>query len=110
MYIVQMFESVVSDSSIIYSLSSSLLHLPPPTPHLPLLCHSLLSLPLSLAPLPPVFVTLSWAEPQTQNIRAAFDQEAATILIARLALHQAEAEKGPDVLQWLDRQLIRLVR
>uniref|UniRef100_A0A3Q3W285 Protein transport protein SEC23 n=1 Tax=Mola mola TaxID=94237 RepID=A0A3Q3W285_MOLML len=50
----------------------------------------------------------NWADPQTQNIRAAFDQEAATILIARLAVYRAEVEKGPDVLQWLDRQLIRL--
>ncbi len=38
-----------------------------------------------------------------------FDQEAAAILMARLAVYRAETEEGPDVLRWLDRQLIRLV-
>ena len=54
----------------------------------------------------------SWADAQTQiqNIAASFDQEAAAILMARLAIYRAETEEGPDVLRWLDRQLIRLVR
>lgn len=54
----------------------------------------------------------SWADAQTQiqNIAASFDQEAAAILMARLAVYRAETEEGPDVLRWLDRQLIRLVR
>ena len=30
--------------------------------------------------------------------------------MARLAIYRAETEEGPDVLRWLDRQLIRLVR
>lgn len=30
--------------------------------------------------------------------------------MARLAVYRAESEEGPDVLRWLDRQLIRLVR
>lgn len=30
--------------------------------------------------------------------------------MARLAVYRAETEEGPDVLRWLDRQLIRLVR
>ena len=53
----------------------------------------------------------SWADAQTQiqNIAASFDQEAAAILMARLAVYRAETEEGPDVLRWLDRQLIRLV-
>lgn len=39
----------------------------------------------------------------------AFDQEAAAVLLARLACHRAEGEaNGPDVLRWLDRNLIRL--
>ncbi|XP_074599524.1 transport protein Sec23 [Brevipalpus obovatus] len=39
----------------------------------------------------------------------AFDQEAAAVLLARLACHRAEVESnGPDVLRWLDRNLIRL--
>lgn len=54
----------------------------------------------------------SWADAQTQiqSIAASFDQEAAAILMARLAVYRAETEEGPDVLRWLDRQLIRLVR
>uniref|UniRef100_A0A7N6A8M6 Protein transport protein SEC23 n=1 Tax=Anabas testudineus TaxID=64144 RepID=A0A7N6A8M6_ANATE len=50
----------------------------------------------------------NWADAQTQiqNIAASFDQEAAAILMARLAVYRAETEEGPDVLRWLDRQLI----
>uniref|UniRef100_A0A668SZ94 Protein transport protein SEC23 n=1 Tax=Oreochromis aureus TaxID=47969 RepID=A0A668SZ94_OREAU len=53
----------------------------------------------------------NWADAQTQiqSIAASFDQEAAAILMARLAVYRAETEEGPDVLRWLDRQLIRLV-
>lgn len=60
----------------------------------------------------PVFLFSSWADAQTQiqNIAASFDQEAAAILMARLAVYRAETEEGPDVLRWLDRQLIRLVK
>ena len=29
--------------------------------------------------------------------------------MARLGVFRAETEEGPDVLRWLDRQLIRLV-
>uniref|UniRef100_A0A7N9AU15 Protein transport protein SEC23 n=1 Tax=Mastacembelus armatus TaxID=205130 RepID=A0A7N9AU15_9TELE len=52
----------------------------------------------------------NWADAQSQiqNIAASFDQEAAAILMARLAVYRAETEEGPDVLRWLDRQLIRL--
>lgn len=32
------------------------------------------------------------------------------MLMARLGVFRAESEEGPDVLRWLDRQLIRLVR
>lgn len=55
---------------------------------------------------------LSWADAgtQIQSIAASFDQEASAILMARLAVYRAETEEGPDVLRWLDRQLIRLVR
>ncbi|KAF3845621.1 hypothetical protein F7725_008784 [Dissostichus mawsoni] len=45
---------------------------------------------------------------EIQSIAASFDQEAAAILMARLAVYRAETEEGPDVLRWLDRQLIRL--
>ena len=39
----------------------------------------------------------------------AFDQECSCVVLARLACHRAQAESnGPDVLRWLDRNLIRL--
>uniref|UniRef100_A0A7S2JSI2 Protein transport protein SEC23 n=1 Tax=Leptocylindrus danicus TaxID=163516 RepID=A0A7S2JSI2_9STRA len=41
-------------------------------------------------------------------IRASFDQEAAAILTARLAVHRTETEDVGDVLMWVDRSLIRL--
>lgn len=68
--------------------------------------HKLGSNHLSYLPPPP-----SWADAQSQiqSIAASFDQEAAAILMARLAVYRAETEEGPDVLRWLDRQLIRLV-
>ncbi|KAM4690679.1 protein transport protein Sec23A isoform 1-T2 [Rhinophrynus dorsalis] len=55
-------------------------------------------------------IARNWADAQTQiqNIAASFDQEASAILMARLAVYRAETEEGPDVLRWLDRQLIRL--
>lgn len=55
-------------------------------------------------------IARSWADAQSQiqNIAASFDQEAAAVLMARLAVYRAETEEGPDVLRWLDRQLIRL--
>lgn len=57
------------------------------------------------------FAIISWADAQSQlqHIEAAFDQEAAAVLMARLGVYRAESEEGPDVLRWLDRQLIRLV-
>lgn len=40
---------------------------------------------------------------------AGFDQEAAAVLMARLAVFKTETEDTLDVLRWLDRKLIRLV-
>lgn len=43
------------------------------------------------------------------NTDFAFDQESSCVLMARLACHRAQTESnGPDVLRWLDRNLIRL--
>lgn len=43
------------------------------------------------------------------NTDFAFDQESACVLVARLACHRAQTESnGPDVLRWLDRNLIRI--
>ncbi|XP_023601273.1 protein transport protein Sec23B isoform X2 [Myotis lucifugus] len=55
-------------------------------------------------------IARNWADAQSQfkHIEAAFDQEAAAVLMARLGVFRAESEEGPDILRWLDRQLIRL--
>ncbi|XP_078001202.1 protein transport protein Sec23A-like [Glandiceps talaboti] len=52
----------------------------------------------------------NWADAATniQHIAAGFDQEASAVLMARIAVHRADNEEGPDVLRWLDRMLIRL--
>eukprot|EP00096_Caligus_rogercresseyi_P013589 TRINITY_DN621_c0_g1_i2.p1 TRINITY_DN621_c0_g1~~TRINITY_DN621_c0_g1_i2.p1 ORF type:complete len:791 (-),score=227.84 TRINITY_DN621_c0_g1_i2:224-2596(-) len=53
----------------------------------------------------------NWADPQTaiQHIQASFDQEAAAVLMGRMAVWRAETqEDGPDVLRWVDRTLIRI--
>lgn len=41
-------------------------------------------------------------------ISASFDQEAAAVIMARMVVYRAESDDGPDVLRWIDRQLIRL--
>uniref|UniRef100_A0A8C6VVE7 Protein transport protein SEC23 n=1 Tax=Nothobranchius furzeri TaxID=105023 RepID=A0A8C6VVE7_NOTFU len=55
-------------------------------------------------------IARNWADAnsQIQHIESSFDQEAAAVLMARLGVFRAESEEGPDVLRWLDRQLIRL--
>nr|CAI9691256.1 unnamed protein product [Rangifer tarandus platyrhynchus] len=52
-------------------------------------------------------VARNWADVQRQlkHVKVAFDQEAAAML---MGVFRAESEEGLDVLQWLDRQLIRL--
>uniref|UniRef100_A0A671TXD9 Protein transport protein SEC23 n=1 Tax=Sparus aurata TaxID=8175 RepID=A0A671TXD9_SPAAU len=57
-------------------------------------------------------IARNWADAQSQiqHIESSFDQEAAAVLMARLGVFRAESEEGPDVLRWLDRQLIRLVK
>ncbi|CCF56334.1 hypothetical protein KAFR_0B00340 [Kazachstania africana CBS 2517] len=41
-------------------------------------------------------------------IAASFDQEAAAVLMARIAVFKAEADDGADVIRWIDRTLIKL--
>lgn len=56
-------------------------------------------------------VARNWADPQSgqQFISIGFDQEAAAVLMARLAVHRSETDQdGTDVLRWVDRMLIRL--
>ena len=54
-------------------------------------------------------VARAWAESASAPaVAASFDQEAAAVLLARLAAHKAEHEEAFDTLRWLDRCLIRL--
>lgn len=41
-------------------------------------------------------------------VKGSFDQEAAAVLTARMAVHQTETDEVSDVLRWVDRSLIRL--
>jgi protein transport protein SEC23 len=41
-------------------------------------------------------------------IAQSFDQEAAAVLMSRIAVFKAEVDDSPDVLRWVDRMLIRL--
>ncbi|EDO19247.1 hypothetical protein Kpol_1050p107 [Vanderwaltozyma polyspora DSM 70294] len=41
-------------------------------------------------------------------IAASFDQEAAAVLMARIAVHKAENDDGADIIRWIDRTLIKL--
>jgi len=41
-------------------------------------------------------------------VGSSFDQEAAAVLMARLAVHRTEKEEPLDILRWMDRSLIRL--
>lgn len=42
------------------------------------------------------------------SLARSFDQEAAAVLMARIATHRTETEEVADILRWLDRSLIRL--
>lgn len=58
-------------------------------------------------------VTTTWgawhSDPNDSTpIAQSFDQEAAAVLTARLAVHRSESEETADVMRWLDRSLIRL--
>jgi len=55
-------------------------------------------------------INSSWVDASNaQHVAAGFDQEAAAVLMARMATFRAESDDGPDVLRWIDRTLIRLV-
>lgn len=58
-------------------------------------------------------ISKTFAELKTEQglafIRAGFDQEAAAVLITRLAVHKTLTEYTFDILRWVDRTLIRLV-
>lgn len=48
------------------------------------------------------------AEPHDPNVLLSFDQDAASVLIARMAVWKSVSEEGGDALRWLDRKLIAL--
>lgn len=43
-----------------------------------------------------------------QALAASFDQEAAAVIMARIAVHRALTDEMGDIMRWLDRTLIRL--
>jgi len=45
---------------------------------------------------------------QPSPVKMSFDQEAAAVLLARVAVERTETEDVADVLRWIDRSLIRL--
>ncbi|KAK9717986.1 GTPase-activating protein S23 [Basidiobolus ranarum] len=53
-------------------------------------------------------VARNLGETNSPEISLSFDQEAAAVLMARIAAFKAKIDDGPDVLRWLDRMLIRL--
>ncbi|KAL8278680.1 hypothetical protein RQP46_008972 [Phenoliferia psychrophenolica] len=53
-------------------------------------------------------IARNFVEPGHPSIADNFDQEAAAVLMARIAVFKAEIDDSPDVLRWLDRMLIRL--
>ncbi|KAF8503899.1 hypothetical protein BU17DRAFT_78330 [Hysterangium stoloniferum] len=53
-------------------------------------------------------IARNFAEAGSMSIPQSFDQEAAAVLMARIAVFKAEIDDSPDVLRWLDRMLIRL--
>ena len=53
-------------------------------------------------------VSRLFADGGSPQIAASFDQEAAAVLMARIAVFKSEIDDGPDVLRWTDRMLIRL--
>ncbi|KAG2499921.1 hypothetical protein HYH03_002208 [Edaphochlamys debaryana] len=56
-------------------------------------------------------VTRRWIDgSQIGEVITGFDQEAAAVLMARLATHKMETEEDFDATRWLDRALIRLAQ
>jgi protein transport protein SEC23 len=45
----------------------------------------------------------NFAEAGSPHVAASFDQEAAAVLMSRIAVFKAEIDDSPDVLRWLDR-------
>lgn len=54
-------------------------------------------------------IARNFVEPGNPDLVYCFDQEAAAVIMARIAVFKSGIDDGPDVRQWLDRMLIRLV-
>ncbi|XP_055333870.1 protein transport protein Sec23A-like [Paramacrobiotus metropolitanus] len=53
-------------------------------------------------------VNRRWCEPNSPDIAAGFDQEAAAVLMSRMAVTRLETEPlGTEVRRWIDRTLVR---
>ncbi|KAF9568639.1 copii coat protein [Agrocybe pediades] len=53
-------------------------------------------------------IARKFAETGSPSIAASFDQEAASVLMSRIAIFKIGVVGSPDVLRWVDRMLIRL--
>ncbi|KAJ1966274.1 GTPase-activating protein S23 [Dipsacomyces acuminosporus] len=53
-------------------------------------------------------IARNWAEGASPEIPASFDEEAAAVLMSRIAVFKSEIDETADVLRWVDRMLIRL--
>nr|CAH7737173.1 unnamed protein product [Callosobruchus chinensis] len=53
-------------------------------------------------------VARNWADATTNMHHISADQEAAAVIMARMAVYRAESDDSQDVLRWVDRMLIRL--
>ena len=56
-----------------------------------------------------IFWFYSWVDASSPAVAAGFDQEAAAVMMARIAVTRQDAEGGGDVQRWLDRSLIKIV-
>mmetsp|Transcript_22611 Transcript_22611/g.27289 ORF Transcript_22611/g.27289 Transcript_22611/m.27289 type:complete len:751 (+) Transcript_22611:306-2558(+) len=58
-----------------------------------------------------VTITRAWTDgANTGHLIAGFDQEAAAVMIARLAAHKMETDDEFDAMRWLDRKLINFAK
>ena len=53
-------------------------------------------------------ITCNFTEAGSPHVVASFDQEAAAVLMYRIAVFKAEINNLPDVLRWLDCMLIQI--
>ena len=80
-----------------------------PIPSHPIASHPIRSHPYPQHPPNPHPNTTQHNKPQHMPVSVSFDQEAAAVLVARLAVRRLEeGEEQNVILRWIDRSLIRL--